>query len=1180
THLPFAFTGIRLHATGAHTARIHITPTTPETVSVTVFDPTGQPVADIESLSLRPVDPGQFAVETESGLRDSLFTVNWVPVTAEDTTPVPAYADVTDALTELADGVPVAVRFTAAPGPDVPESAHELSHRALTAVQQWLAEERTAGAPLVVVTSSAVAAGSPGEPVDPAGAVVWGLLRSAQTENPGRFVLADLDEAAMADPVRHAAAVAAAAASGEPQLAVREGRLLAPRLNRVASTAPAEAGWDPDGTVLVTGATGTLGTLLARHLVHAHGVRRLLLTSRRGPDAPGSTELAAELAELGAEAVFAACDVADPDAVAALVAAIPSAHPLRAVVHAAGVVDDGVIGTLTPERLDRVLRPKADAAWHLHRATEGLDLKAFVLFSSIAGTYGTAGQAGYAAGNAFLDALAEHRRARGLPATSLAWGPWAEGGMAAQLAETDRARLTRAGMTPLPPDHGLTLFDTALTLDRAVAVPVALDTAALRALGDELPHLMRALVRRPARRAATRSSDTTLAARLAGRSPGEQHDILLDLVRTQAAAVLNFDGPAGVDAGRGFKELGLDSLTAVELRNRLGKATGLKLPATLVFDYPSAAALADHLREQVTAAAPTPVTALPAVADPARDTDEPIAIVGMACRYPGAVRTPDDLWRLVMSRGDAITEFPADRGWDLANLFDPDPDRPGTSYTREGGFLHDAADFDAEFFGISPREALAMDPQQRLLLESSWEAIEHAGIDPATLRGSDTGVFTGVMYHDYVSRLPEMPADLEGYLGTGNTGSVSSGRISYTFGLEGPAVSVDTACSSSLVALHLAMRALRNGECSMALAGGVTVLSSPFTFVEFSRQRALSPTGRSRSFSAGADGTGWAEGVGVLVVERLSDARRLGHRVLAVVRGSAVNQDGASNGLTAPNGPSQQRVIRAALADAGLSPADVDVVEAHGTGTPLGDPIEAQALQATYGQQRSPEEPLWLGSVKSNIGHTQAAAGVASVIKMVQALQHGVLPPTLHAEEPSPFVDWDAGAVALLTEAREWPATGRPRRAGVSSFGISGTNVHVVLEETPQEPGGAPEPTPEPSEEGSMAPPLQLSAATVPALRDHARRLAAHLSLTPGLRRADVAHTLATGRAALPERAVVFGDGLEALARGESSPDVITGTARGRGRTVFVLPGQGGQWQGMALELLDTTPVFATRLRE
>ncbi|MEV0041880.1 beta-ketoacyl reductase, partial [Streptomyces sp. NPDC050804] len=382
THLPFAFTGIRLHATGAHTARIHITPTTPETVSVTVFDPTGQPVADIESLSLRPVDPGQFAVETESGLRDSLFTVNWVPVTAEDTTPVPAYADITDALTDLADGVPVAVRFTAAPGPDVPESAHELGHRALTAVQQWLAEERTAGAPLVVVTSSAVATGSPGEPVDPAGAVVWGLLRSAQTENPGRFVLADLDEAAMADPVRHAAAVAAAAASGEPQLAVREGRLLAPRLNRVASTAPAEAGWDPDGTVLVTGATGTLGTLLARHLVRAHGVRRLLLTSRRGPDAPGSTELAAELAELGAEAVFAACDVADPDAVAALVAAIPSAHPLRAVVHAAGVVDDGVIGTLTPERLDRVLRPKADAAWHLHRATEGLDLKAFVLFSS------------------------------------------------------------------------------------------------------------------------------------------------------------------------------------------------------------------------------------------------------------------------------------------------------------------------------------------------------------------------------------------------------------------------------------------------------------------------------------------------------------------------------------------------------------------------------------------------------------------------------------------------------------------------------------------------------------------------------------------------------------------------------------------------------------------------------
>nr|WP_307875462.1 SDR family NAD(P)-dependent oxidoreductase [Frankia nepalensis] len=949
--------------------------------------------------------------------------------------------------------------------------------------------------------------------------------------------------------------------------------------------AAAPAAWDPEGTVLLSGATGALGSLIARHLVTAHGVRHLLLLSRRGPHAPGTAELTAELTAAGAHVDVAACDTADRTALDAVLAAVPAAHPLRAVVHAAGVLDDGVIGMLTPERVSAVLRPKADAAWHLHQATAHLDLRAFILFSSIAGTYGTAGQASYAAGNAFLDALATHRHTHGLPATSLAWGPWADSGMAAQLTTSDQARITRAGMTPLPPDRGRALFDAALTVDGAVVAPVALDTATLRGLGEELPHLMRALVRPPARRAAAPDAAATpLAESLAGRSADERRALLLDLVRAQIAAALSFDGPQSVDARSPLKDLGIDSLTAVELRNRLGKATSLRLPATLVFDYPSATALADYLLRELGAGQPAaPAAARRPAADSARGADEPIAIIGMACRYPGGVRSPEDLWQLVMAGGDAITPFPADRGWDLANLYDPDPDRPGTSYTREGGFLHDVAEFDAEFFGISPREALAMDPQQRLLLETSWEALERAGIDPTSLRGSDTGVFTGIMYHDYVSRLPQMPGELEGYLGTGNTGSVGSGRISYTFGFEGPAVSVDTACSSSLVALHLAMRALRSGECSLALAGGVTVLASPFTFVEFSRQRALSPTGRSRSFSAEADGTGWAEGAGILLVERLSDARRNGHWVLAVVRGSAVNQDGASNGLTAPNGPSQQRVIRAALADARLTPVDVDAVEAHGTGTPLGDPIEAQALQATYGQERADGNPLWLGSVKSNIGHTQAAAGAASVIKMVQAMRHGVLPPTLHADNPSPYVDWAAGAVELLTETRQWPLTGRPRRAGVSSFGISGTNAHVVLEQSPDEPDAvaeAAEPGQEPPEADPVAVPLPLSAAEPAALRDQARRLATHLSLNPGPRRADVAHALATTRAALPHRAVVLGEGLDVLARGESGPNVVTGTARDRGRTVFVFPGQGSQWPGMAVGLLDSTPEFAEALRE
>ncbi|WP_055546218.1 type I polyketide synthase [Streptomyces kanamyceticus] len=594
---------------------------------------------------------------------------------------------------------------------------------------------------------------------------------------------------------------------------------------------------------------------------------------------------------------------------------------------------------------------------------------------------------------------------------------------------------------------------------------------------------------------------------------------------------------------------------------------------------------------------------------------EPIAVVGMACRYPDGVDSPDALWDLVAEGRDAITEFPADRGWDVEGQYDPDVARAaknGKNYVSGGGFLRSATEFDAGFFGISPREALAMDPQQRLLLEGSWELFERAGIDPKSVKGSPTGTFIGFSTMDYGWEHQSIPEPVAGYYATGNFASVMSGRIAYTFGLEGPAVSVDAACSSSLVALHLAGQALRSGECSLAVAGGVTVMSTSIGYAEFCRQRALSPDGRCRAFAASADGFGPAEGIGLLLVERLSDARRNGHQVLAVVRGSAVNQDGASNGLTAPNGPSQERVIRAALRNARVAPEQIDVVEAHGTGTTLGDPIEAHALLATYGQRRSQDRPLWLGSVKSNIGHASAAAGVAGVIKMVQAIRHGVLPKTLHVEEPTPHVDWSSGAVRLLTEARAWPDTeGRPRRAGVSAFGISGTNTHVIVEEAPSDTeaaaGSGPADTAtETATDGQNGRtvsgltdtlvPWLVSARSERALRAQAELLAAHAA-TEHTSLRDIGHSLASTRAALEHRAVILAPdhetavaGLTSLATGDPTvpSHVVRGTATTTdpdeleltGKTVFVFPGQGSQWVGMAAGLLESSPVFAGRLAE
>ncbi|WP_371675367.1 type I polyketide synthase [Streptomyces sp. NBC_01276] len=1186
--LPFAWDGVRLHATGARELRVAFAPVGPDAVSVTAFDPTGARVAEAGLLALRPVSVEQLAAAGHaSGPGRSLYRLDWVAAGvaapadgAARPTPVVLGADGEGAGVGVGgEGGADAVLHCA--GGDLDATLGEVLRR----VQDWLGDPGSAHARLVVTTRGAVAARSGEDVTDLAAAAVWGLLRTAQSEQPGRIVLLDADPAGTT-----AEALPAALACGEPQLAVRGGELLVPRLVRAGSVEgrdPAlDPALDPEGTVLITGGTGTLGALLARHLVTEHGVRHLVLTSRRGPAAEGADGLTTELTALGARVTVAACDVSDREALGALLATVPADHPLTAVVHTAGALDDGTFESLTPERLAATLGAKADAARHLHELTRDHGLAAFVLFSSVVATIGYAGQANYAAANAYLDGLAAHRRAQGLPATSLAWGLWEEAsGLTGHLAAADIARMARAGVAPLPSDEGLALFDAALTREEAVLVPARLDLAGLRsrAASDGVPAVFRDLVRAPARRAAHLADGGAAgggwAQRMAVLPEDERERELLDFARRQVATVLGHDGTEGIAANQSFKKLGFDSLMVVELRNRLNAATGLRLSSTVAFDHPTPHALAAHLREQLTGTT-SPVE--PATTTPAgTGDDDPIAIVSMACRYPGGVTTPEDLWHLIATETDAIGPFPTDRDWNTEDLYDADPDKTGHTTTRHGGFLYDAADFDPEFFGLSPREALATDPQQRLLLETAWEAVERAGIDPTTLRGTRTGVFTGIMYNDYGSRLTTAPEELDGYLRNGSYGSVASGRISYTLGLEGPAISVDTACSSSLVAVHLAAQALRNGECGLALAGGVTVMATPNTLIEFSRQRGLSEDGRCKAFSADADGTGFSEGTGLLLLERLSDARRNGHQVLAVIKGSAVNQDGASNGLTAPNGPAQERVIRQALASARLQPADVDAVEAHGTGTRLGDPIEAQALLATYGQNRPTDQPLRLGSLKSNIGHTQAAAGVAGIIKMVMAMHHGLLPKTLHADEPSPHIDWTAGAVTLLDRAAPWTTPdGRPRRAAVSSFGISGTNAHLILEAAEPAAEGARPEDDRPDTGGPL--PWVLSAPHPEALREQAARLRDMVATGPAPRPAEVGRSLVVTRTSFDHRAAVvaedidgFLEGLDALALGATHPRLVQAKATDQGRLAFMFTGQGSQRPRMGHELYTTYPVYA-----
>ncbi|MEU5404383.1 type I polyketide synthase, partial [Streptomyces sp. NPDC005963] len=1178
---PAVWGGVMLHAVGAQALRVFVTQEATG-YSLRLTDGTGALVASVDSLELRPLERA-----TAGARHDWLLSLHWPTLDTDTSTsvdPLPPWALIEGtAATEATAGIEgtAGVEGVDAPGltsvlgsaPVAPAESPSLvilaadhAEGLLVELQQQLSA--AVADRLVVLTRHAVVteADDPTRAPEPGPASVWGLVRAAQAENPGHITLVDLDEEPASLPN-----LPRALASGEPELAIRGGVLHVPRLKRSSPEALTETERSTpvaQGTVVISG-DGDLAEAAARHFIDAAGAKALLVI---GED----TAWTGPYLDRGVQVDVYPGTASDREALAAALTRLPADLPPTDIVHVPGPSAEAVLLSTDPEAFADALRTETRAAWNLHELTLDQDLASFTLLArSPSGVLGGTGHAAEASLGARLDALAHHRRTLGLHGTSIAWGP--------REAVTDPAS---HGLAPFRADQ----IDALLTLalDRPpgqhpARIAARLDRVALRerAGAGLVPAVLRDLVRIERNASVGPSAAAgSFASTVAELTESEQLRTLLDLVTRQIAGVLGHHPGSTVDASRAFKDLGFDSLTAVELRNRLATATGLRLPSTLIFDHPSPGVLASWLRTELlgsTAEARDPGAA-------SGDDGEPIAIVSMACRFPGGVRSPEDLWRIVESEGDAISPFPTNRGWDLEQLFNDDPDHAGTSYAREGGFLHDADQFDPAFFGISPREATSMDPQHRLLLETAWEAFERAGIDPTSLQGSRTGVFAGVVYTDYGARV-KLPADMEGYLGIGSAGSIASGRIAYTLGLEGPAVTVDTACSSSLVALHLAVRSLRSGECDLALAGGATVLANPDIFVGFSRQRGLAENARCKAFAAGADGTAFGEGVGLLLVERLSDARRHGHQVLALVRGTATNQDGASNGITAPNGPSQQRVIRQALADAGLETVDVDAMEAHGTGTTLGDPIEAQAIVATYGQDRPVDRPLYLGSLKSNIGHTQAAAGVGGIIKMVEAMRHGVLPRTLHIDEPSPHVDWSAGAVELLTEARAWQRNGRPRRAGVSGFGMSGTNAHVVLEEAPVAESGPEEPVGVVG--GESLDPWLLSAHSDTALKDQATQLATYLNTHPHTHPNTIAHTLATGRSHQHHRAVIthtntttLNQALTALTQQTEHPNLTQATTTTPGKTVFVFPGQGSQWDGMARDLLNTSPTFTQHLTE
>ena len=1155
--VPVAWTGVCINGVAGRHLRFRITSAGVDALKIELASPDGLPLATVNQVDLQAVDGDTLRRASQQRVaHEPLLDLEWLSVPAA--------------------GVRSRGSIHMVAGGDDPQAdLGTVLGETLEAMKEWLAQDREQR--LTIVTTDAT------EPRSVEGLVqsaVWGLVRSAQVEYPDRFQLLDVDgHASSADLIE------SASRHEEPELRIRAGAFFAPRL-QPQTHIDGHAEWPVDEQVLVTGGTGGIGQALLRHLAEC-GARRLVAVSRRGMSATGMDKLRVELAEFDAELTVLCGDLGEPNEVRRIVDAVLDAGPLGSIIHAAGVLDDRLLADIDDAGFERVLKAKALAAWHLHQVTTDLDLRRFVLFSSSAGILDGAGQATYAAANVFCDALAHLRRAQGLPATSILWGAWAgESGMAAGLDAKAIARMKRLGLVLTDFHTNLAAFDRAISSTSPAPVALCFDRAILHRNIDYLPSILQALVPAaglvPTKQIAHESATGTDTKPLL--TSGDREQVLTrirTIVQSEAAAVLGLDNAQQVGLDRPLSEMGFDSLATVELRNRLVQSTGVKLSPTIVFDFPTCRDLASHLAEIIQPEIkvnPVPQAASELSAPKGLQKEDPVVVVGIGCRFPGGVENPDDLWKLVWDCEDAITAFPRDRGW-AADLVNPDGG-PGRSLTDQGGFLHDAALFDNDFFGISPREATAMDPQQRVLLETTWWALEDAGLDAKQLRGSDTAVFMGTMYHDWGLRLGEIPEEYAGYHGNGSIASMMSGKLSYLFGLEGPSMSIDTACSSSLVAIHLASAALQRGECSIALAGGVTVMSTPDTFIDMTRQGGLASDGRCKSYGADANGTGWGEGAGVLVLTRLSVARQRGLLVWGVVAGSAVNSDGASNGLTAPNGLAQQRVIKAALANAGLDINDVDLIEGHGTGTSLGDPIEAQALLDTYGRRR--RGSAWLGSIKSNIGHTQAAAGVAGVIKVIQSIRHRAMPGSLYCAEPSTKVEWGSGSVRLLQKPREWEAAS-PRRGAVSSFGISGTNAHVIIEEPPADLAVT---VPMPDARSQAFVPLPLSARSDQALRDLAKRL------EPAARDLDTA-ALASAlarRASHNERAVVWGLGdqdvasrLAQVAMVSDDARAVAGIVRGSAeedvKHVWLFSGQGSQWRGMAADLRQQESTFSRSIQ-